>query len=208
MDDIEQRLARLGQQPLRPVSEVQVRADLEAARSARRARRTRRASLAALALVVVAGVGAAVPIVTDHDGSGHGSGEPTTVRLVDYTGAQQPGFTVRTVPAGYVLQGASRGVLAIAAPGDHTSIYSFVHKLVITVEAAAEYPPPRGAAVVVQGHAGAIRSSVDGVTTLEWVDGPHLVQVQEWNDIGLTREQLIAFADGVTVTTAAMDSHG
>lgn len=204
MDDLEQRLARLGQVPIPVVSESQVRADLERARSARRARRTRRASIAGLALVGAAG--AAVVAVTA--GRPDVPAPPTTTHLVAYTGTQEAGFTVTRVPAGYVLQGASRGILAIARADDHTSIDSFAHKIVVTVSKASEYPPPEGTRVVVSGHVGAIATSNDGVTTLEWIEGRRLVQVQEWSDIGLSRDELVAFADGITVTSAATNSHG
>jgi hypothetical protein len=208
VNDVESRLARLGSAPEPSVTDRQVAADLLAGRRASRDRRARRASLAAAGLVGVAAAAAVVVSVAVQHPATPAPAASGGIRLVDYTGEQQPGFTVTSIPQGYVLQGASRGILAIALPDDHSSIDGFEHKIVVTVAEASEYPAPAGDPVTINGNPGAIETAGDGTTTLEWTLGDRLVDVQMWRDIDLTSDQLVTFADGITVTSAAQDSHG
>lgn len=129
MNDVVDRLARLA-----PASapEMDATQDLVRGRTARTRRRTRRAGLAVggLALAVAATYGV---VATGEDPRG------TQIQLVAWTGGQLPGFTVEKVPEGFVLQGASAHVLALAKPGDVSSIDDFEEKLVVMLE--ADEPP-------------------------------------------------------------------
>jgi hypothetical protein len=126
---------------------------------------------------------------------------------VAYTGAQPAGFTVATIPAGYVLQGAQPTTLDIAEPSNHTPIDNFVDKLVVSLQSTDASTPSTGKHVEVNGEAGVITVS-DGVHILTYSDGSHEVQVQTWSNIHLTDDQLVTFADGVSVTSAVQPTHG
>jgi hypothetical protein len=130
-----------------------------------------------------------------------------TTRLVAYTGRQLAGFTVSQVPAGYVLQGAQPTTLDIAEPNDHTSIDSFINKLVVSLQSHDASTPTTGTRVTVNGQPGIITES-DGVRVLTYKDGKYEVDVECWTNIHLTDSQLVAFAEGVTVTSAAQQSYG
>jgi hypothetical protein len=129
------------------------------------------------------------------------------VRLVAYTGAQPAGFTVTEIPAGYVLQGAQPTTLDIARPSNHASIDSFVDKVVVSLQSTDGTTPSTGTKVTVNGQPGVINVQ-DGVHTLSYRDGSHEVQVQAWSNIHLTDDQLVTFADGVTVTSAVQSPKG
>jgi hypothetical protein len=112
------------------------------------------------------------------------------------------------VPSGYVVQGSAPGVLAIAEPDDHSSIYTFVGKLVVTVEEKSDLGTLHGRPVQVGSNAGTIRTGTDGVKTLEYALGDRVVVVQSWKNIALDDQQIIAFAQGITVTSDAQLSSG
>lgn len=128
-----------------------------------------------------------------------------TISLVTYTGAQLPGFVVTQVPEGYVLQGISGSVLAVAEVGDHSPLDTFEGKLVVILD---DHPgPATGDAVTVGGRPGRINVQ-DGTMMRTYDDGSHDITVQAWNTIRLTQAQLVAFANGVTVLPGAEVGHG
>jgi hypothetical protein len=61
--------------------------------------------------------------------------------------------------------------------------------------------------VSVSGHPGRIDDQ-DGVLILTYSDGTHNVEVQAWSNIHLSRDQLVQFAEGVTVLPSAQEGHG
>ena len=64
-----------------------------------------------------------------------------------------------------------------------------------------------GTRVTVNGHPGYLRGS-DSARILEYTDGSHDIVVQDWQNIGLTDDQLVQFASGVTVTAEAQAGRG
>jgi hypothetical protein len=106
-----------------------------------------------------------------------------------------------------VLQGTQPTTLDIAAPDDHTSIDSFVDKLVVSLQSHDATTPTAGTHVVVNGQPGIIDVS-DGVRSLTYKDGKYEVAIQCWSNIHLTDSQLVTFAEGVTVTSAAQQPYG
>ena len=109
------------------------------------------------------------------------------------------------MPRGYVLQGISGSVLDIAESGDHSPLDSFDGKLVVMLN---DYPgAATGTPVSVSGHPGRINDQ-DGVLSLIYSDGTHNVEVQSWSNIHLSRDQLVQFAEGVTVLSSAQEGHG
>jgi hypothetical protein len=206
MHDLNDRLSALGQRPGQVPSPEIVAEDLRRGAAALRRRRARRVSFGAAAAISTLGVSVAV---LGHPSIQHPAPkEPATIStptggeltLVAYHGKQLPGFEVRQIPAGYVLQGSTPSVLAIAEPGDHSSVDDFRRKLVVTVTAATAAERIHGAHVEVDGQPGVIRTGSDGVTMLQYNSGKRLVDVQAWSNLRLTREQVVRFAEGITVT--------
>lgn len=219
MTDVTDRLARLdGAAPGTP-TDATVQTDLARGRAALTRRRRGRVAAAGAALALVAACGYGVTAtLADGDGDGAGEDAPTIARpqgqpaqpaqpdpaiaLVAYRGAQLPGFEVAAVPEGFVLQGADEFTLTVARPGDDSHYLDFRRKLVVSLESrSAPAGEADGEPVTVGGHPGAIRTTT-GATILEYHDGTHEVVVQAWEGIGLTDEQLVEFAEGITVTSS------
>ena len=126
------------------------------------------------------------------------------LELAAYHGPQLPGFSVKRIPKGYVLQGVSGSTLDIAKKGDHSDLNTFVGKIVVGVDSDT---PRTGTPVTVNGRTGHLRSD-DGVMTLTYSDGSHDVVIQSWSTIHISRAQLVQFAEGVTVLPSVQEGHG
>lgn len=204
MNDLISRLSALGAEVGAP-DDATVAADVRRGRRAlRRRRAVRSVTGGALALAVA---GTAVAVHAD-GGSSPEPRDATTdagVHLVDYTGPQQAGFTVDTVPAGFVLQGVKPSVLDITKPGDTSDIDSFVGKIVVMLQSRDVRFRARGMEVSVNGQTGYIHDEPGAATTLEYLDAAgHDVIIQAWDTLGLTDQQLVQLAEGVTVTSDAV----
>lgn len=222
MPDPMTRLAALHDGPPAAVDDAAIASDLRRGRDAlvtRRRRRAGAAGAAALGVVAVSSLSYALAsggssrapqavasrTVVTHASSKATSTSTPAIQLLAYRGRQLPGYTVKQVPSGYVLQGISGSVLDIAESGDHSSLDSFDGKLVVMLN---DYPgPATGTPVSVSGHSGRI-SDQDGVLTLTYSDGTHNVEVQSWSNIHLSDDQLVQFAEGVTVLSSAQVGHG
>jgi hypothetical protein len=229
MPDPMTRLAALHDGPPAAVDDAAIASDLRRGRDARVTRGRRRAGAAgaaALGVVAVSSLSyalasggssrapqAVVPhtvvprtVVRHTPGNATSTSKSTPAfQLMDYRGRQLPGYTVKQVPRGYVLQGISGSVLDIAASGDHSPLDSFDGKLVVMLNDFTG--PTTGTPVSVSGHPGRI-SDQDGVLALTYSDGTHNVDVQSWSNIHLSRDQLVQFAEGVTVLPSAQVGHG
>jgi hypothetical protein len=229
MSDIEQVLARTGRSYDVPPSAEVVEADVRRGRSAvlrRRRRRTIGSSVASTA-AVAAIVGAAIIV----GGPGETGGAPATgpapapaqqpdsvqgkdrgVRLVAYTGEQPDGFFVDLVPEGWYIQDPEHGAysLAIAEEGDTSHPDDYVGKLVVSLLSSSlpQELPDGGVPVEVNGQPGVITDFDETTTaitlTYRYPDGRY-VEVQAWSmaDLGWSNDQLVEFAEGVTVTADA-----
>ena len=222
MPDPMTRLAALHDGPPAAVDDAAIASDLCRGRDARATRRRRRAGAAgaaALGIVAVSslsyalasGDGSRAPqavaphtVVTHTPGNATSTSTPA-IQLLAYNGKQLPGYSVKRVPKGYVLQGISGSVLDIAESGDHSPLDSFDGKLVVMLNDHAG--PATGTPVSVSGHPGRIDDQ-DGVLILTYSDGTHNVEVQSWSNIHLSRDQLVQFAEGVTVLPNAQEGHG
>lgn len=160
-------------------------------------------------------------------GSGHASGSPhkhhagrkrgthhtlPAVRLVAYTGQQPAGFVVQQAPAGWYIQPQDHASysLTIAPDGDTTSPDAFVNKLVVTLLSSSvpQKLPDTGASVQVNGQPGVISDGPPATTlTYRYPDG-RFVQIQAWDNLGWDHDQLVHFAEGVTVTADAKAGSG
>jgi hypothetical protein len=214
MYDVNDRLTALAKRPGPPPSELTIAGDVRRGAAALRRRRARRASVGVAVAISTLGVAVAVlqqptshnPVSKQHATTSKPADGRLT--LIAYHGKQLPGFKVRQIPSGYVLQGSTASVLAIAEPGDHSSVDDFRRKLVVTVTEATANERIHGSPVDVGGHRGAIRTGNDGVTMLQYHAGRRLVNVQAWSNLHLTREQVVKFAEGITVTAHAVNVLG
>jgi hypothetical protein len=236
MSDLINRLAHLHDGVPTGVDDAVVDADLKRAHAALVSRRHRRMAVAgaATAAVVTAGslsyaataghggtrskvadpatptttsasaatTASSAPAATSTSAATHGTAPG--LRLAAYTGAQLPGYTIKTVPAGYVLQGISGSVLDIAAKDDHSDLDTFVGKIVVMLN---DTDITEGKPVSVNGHPAHLDDQ-DGVQLLRYDVGDRHVEVQAWSNVHITADQLITFAEGVTVLPNAEVGHG
>lgn len=205
MDDIITRLADLHDNEPTTASDAVVTDDVRRGRRALGRRRMRIGVAASAATLVAAG--ALTAGLTGNSTASHSSLDSRSIQLVDYTGTQPHGFEVAQVPDGWVLKDSTPDYLDIAVPSDNTDGNVFVNKLVVMLESVDETGAPQGTAVTVNGHPGAIADS-DGTKTLRYSDGKHRVEIQAWSNLHWSNDQLVQFADGVTVTSAAVAGRG
>jgi hypothetical protein len=138
--------------------------------------------------------------------------QPTArIRLVAYTGAQPPGYMVTVIPAGWVIQGSNPYALVIApvnAPNKDPDV--FVGKLFVgqgafdvSGSSAQGWVP-----VHITGRT-AYYSVQDATAGLEIEKTPSdWLTVQAPTSLGWTKQQMIAFALGVTILPTAQEGNG
>lgn len=134
------------------------------------------------------------------------------VRLVAYTGTQPPGYTVKDIPDGWVIQGSTSYLLTIAPANDpDKSPDSFLGKLVVSWESVGANSA-NGQPVTVAGRPGYYsEQNADGVLTqtLIWKDTKgRWISVEAAAALGWNETALAKFAAGVTVTSTAKPSLG
>lgn len=129
-------------------------------------------------------------------------------RLLTYQGPQADGFRIASIPEGFKLrvQASDAQHLILARDGDTSSSDVYVDKLVVFRRSESDQGSP-GDPVNVNGQAGGIRSD-DASTTITFkVDGLWL-QAQSWSTVGLTKTQLVKFAEGVTISGKPSPTYG
>jgi hypothetical protein len=136
----------------------------------------------------------------------------TRVKLVAYTGAQPPGYVVKEIPAGWVIQGSNSYNLVIAPAGDpDKSPDSFLGKLLVTQEDfdTAGAASTGWAAVTADGHPGYYNPSQGGTASLVIRQAPgRWLLVQAPVELGWSQQQLTQFTLGVTILAGATPGHG
>ncbi|WP_458682575.1 hypothetical protein [Prescottella equi] len=210
--NVSERLARL-QIAVPAIGEEVVSQDIERGHAALKRTRTRRRAIGggfAFAIAVAALIGSNMIVDAEGrdqltaDGVQTGVNEAApAVQLVAYAGAQPPGFTLASIPNGFVVQGAAPDFLTLARPGDGTAAESFVDKVVVMLKSKDATGPGPGTAVTVNGHPGVI-SDGGGARLLRYSDGSNHLVLQAWDSIGLTDAQLVALAEGVAVTSESI----
>jgi hypothetical protein len=217
MNDLIDRLANLGHTPTGPPPVAAIEADVARGRAALRRRRLK-VGTSMLSLAVVVGGGVAWFTSGDSNGKPHSPTvatptAPLKVKLVDYVGQEPPGFHIGVIPQGYGLdlQASTPYEVVIAPTGDSDkSPDSFVGKVAITAEDASEYgglSSLGSQSVTIGGNPGRIGD--DGTATQVWRQiGSIIVDVQCWDSIGLTHDQIVNFASSVSTTPQLQLSHG
>ncbi|GAA2531404.1 hypothetical protein [Winogradskya humida] len=154
--------------------------------------------------------------------------------LVAYKGKQPAGFTVDKVPDGWFIQASDEGALVIAPEDPSTPVddpwrgpsaqqpvkpsvapledpESFVGKIVVFLQSKDQGAPEGGKKVKVGDADGVLVGDPAGSdgTTL-WIEQPNKIyaQVQFWQKIGLTADQMVEFGAGVHVHKGAVQGVG
>lgn len=228
MTDVTDGLAELGKHLPQAPSEDTVATDLARGRAARRHRRLRLGSAVSVTALVIGGAAGYLSVAGQSTaGQHHGVAsvpakiQPGTtaspavkIRLADYSGRQPQGFTVASVPQGFHLQiqASNANAFILAPPGTDKDPDSFIGKLVVTAEAGSDlghWQSFGDRSVTVHGSQARLGDQKGSATQL-WFGVGHgvVVDVQVWDTIGLTDQQLIEFANGVTTTSALQLAHG
>lgn len=197
-------------------------ADFSIEETALLARRTRRRMLAGVPMAAAAAAAVALAVAPNavggrpaHPAAGAGRHSTGAIRLVAYTGAQPPGYTVKVIPAGWVVQGGNPYALVIApanaANGDPDV---FLGKLFVGQESfdpagasaqgwAPADAPGHTAYYSVQNADGTKTAGlVVKVTSSDWL------VVQAPTSLGWTEQQMIQFGLGVTILSTAQEGKG
>jgi hypothetical protein len=163
-------------------------------------------------------------------GSSTATSQTPNVQLAAYTGPQPAGFRVSTVPAGWRITSSDDYSFVVAPPGVTTASSaavpargghkvsdagSYVGKLVVMLQGLSELPSgSQVTKVTIHGEAGQLGFAEGGTgkSRYEWLIFPdasgHKILVQFPASLGLTRAQIVRFAEGITVTRAAKTAAG
>ena len=185
------------------------------------ARRTRRRMLGAVAgVATAAAVAVAVgvaPTATPRPShpAAVGRQNSTGIRLVAYTGTQPPGYTVKEIPAGWVIQGSNSFSLVIAPKNTpNKNPDAFIGKLVVMQEAfdTSGASAQGWAPVHAAGHAAYYSVQLaDGTKTAGLVikEAPgRWLLVQTPTSLGWSKQQMVQFGLGITVLPTAQEGKG
>ncbi|MBM9503118.1 hypothetical protein [Actinacidiphila acididurans] len=211
-----------------PIDPAVVEADVARGRRALVGRRRR---LVGSGVVAVAAT--AVMAVTVSMGGQSGSGTQSEARstaagrqssvrveLASYHGAQPAGFEVRTVPQGWKVVSSTPYAFLAVPPGTDTSTIvargaaaqgGFDRGIAVTLTGDAQFPAnEQPEKVNVDGRTGELGATQDKrAMWLMWSDAAgHRLQVQVPDKLGLTKQQIVNFADGVTATGKATTGKG
>jgi hypothetical protein len=202
----------------------------------RRRRRRIACSSAAVAAVAAVAVGATqlgasapAPVAKEPAATS----QTSRVRLVAYTGAQPVGFKVSTVPAGWTVVSSDRTAFVVAPPGakvthhrprrpaasvqdpDGQGGVSFEGRIAVMLQGMSRLPSRSPVTkVTVNGKQGllGLADGGDAATRAAWLIFPdgagHQVLVQVPRSLGLTDDQIVRFAQGITVTGEAQPAAG
>lgn len=137
--------------------------------------------------------------------------------LAAYTGAQPAGFTVDAVPVGWRVVSSNSAEFLIVPPGTDTSsvvrpgAVRLASGIAVLLQGDHRLPSDSPVATVtVHGKAAQLGFTMDKAA--QWLIFPdstgHKVLVQVPTTLGLTTDQIVLFADGITVTSAAKPAMG
>ena len=135
-----------------------------------------------------------------------------SIELVSYKGDQPKGFILDKVPDGWEVQGVDAGVLTLAPIGiADQEMHSFQGKVAVMLQSVDEHGAPNGKKVKVgkyTGYLGKYQDQTTGFNLLVDRGKEPRLQIQVWDDLGWTGDQVVEFAAGITVTKDAQPGHG
>ena len=213
MTDIDTILNAVAPDSVRPEPGV-VDSDLARGRAALATARRRRVRRGATAGVAALALAAVVVVVVTNSSSTSPAGPHIGphIQLVDYTGAQLPGFKVTEIPQGWHLSTSNSVALLITpddgSAGDDPDV--FVGKLAVLVRSDDQHGLGPGTAETVNGQPARYQPDSGGgvaMLTFTTADG-HGVNVQVPASLRWTPDQVTAFAAGVTVVGRLGHTHG
>lgn len=205
----------------------QIEADLTRGRRALRRRRvTQGAAGSAFAVAAVAAAlafattGTTAPVTGNPQAAppATATGAPAVetpaagIQLVAYKGAQPKGFKLDKVPDGWEIQGVDAGVMTLAPIGiKDQEMHSFEGKVAVMLQSRDETGTPEGKKVTVGENTGVLgkyEDQKDGWNLLVDRGSEPRLQVQVWDGLGWTADQVVEFAAGITVTKDAQQGVG
>ncbi len=136
-------------------------------------------------------------------------GQKPHIRLAAYDGPQLAGFNVSEVPEGWHLSTSTQFALLITPDGSNDKDPNvFVDKLAVLTSSRDQQGLGPGTPVTVNGQAGRVRTD-DGTLMLDY-DAPNGfgIDIQAPASLGWTSDQIVQFAEHVTVTGNAVHSVG
>ncbi|WP_250004573.1 hypothetical protein [Actinoplanes sp. M2I2] len=203
-----------------------VAADVARGRHAVTRRRRRHLTLSGAAVAVVAAVtvGAAqLPGGPATDtGAGVVTAQATPMRLVAWTGEQPKGFTVRSVPDGWRVISDDASSFVVAPPGQGVTepqpgqAFSVVDRIAVSLQGLSRFGADHKVRTVdingEQGRLGFAQESEGKASDMRWLmftdPSGRRVLVQIPASANLPDDQLVAFAEGITVTDQALEIGG
>jgi hypothetical protein len=235
MSNIDTILKTAVPEAVRPAPEV-IDADLARGRAAlataRRRRNYQRVFLGSVALAaagtaaVIVGTSGSIPAASAPSPASRGNAQvkitprtpgttPTKaathprIELVAYTGAQLPGFTVRQVPEGWHLSTSTPTALLITPDGSaNNDPDAFLGKLAVLTSSIDQQGLGSGDPVTVDGQPGRV-SEQSGILMLTYNSPSGFgVNVQAPDSLHWSDTQIVDFAEGVQVTSAAVHTKG
>ena len=233
MTTLRDQLADLAGSPGEPTT-VQADADLARGRAALRRRRVLQSATGSALVVAVAAAAVGLTSGTGPAGSAPQAGATVAAttaaagkasfELVSYTGKQPAGFSVDKVPAGWEVQGVTEGFMTLAPVGAKprnsavpqgdvadTDANSFVGAVMLQSVDEHGKMPGKPEKVTVGDKTGYFvkrPGTGDGITLfIKQPNGINL-EIQVWDGIGWSRDQIVEFAAGVHVNPNAQQGRG
>jgi hypothetical protein len=201
------------------VSEDMVQQDLARGRAAAAHAHRKQAWVAGgvggFALAVIVAGGAILPSLHAGTAPQAGSADTTVghqitaepaMRLVSYTGTQPDGYHLGKIPAGFTVETSDQHNLILAPTGTPAASTSdgmvdYTGKVVISQQGSFTYTKDkREVTINAKPALIAQANGPDGATEVQFVTDGHTVNIQVWNTIKLTDQQIIDFAQNITVT--------
>ncbi|MEV5721415.1 hypothetical protein AB0L41_46800 [Amycolatopsis mediterranei] len=166
-------------------------------------------AVAAAAAVAVGTVGLGHGGQTVEAGQGTAKQQTASVQLAAYTGAQPAGFTVATIPAGWHVASSTSYAFVVTPPG--ADYRNYTSGIAVMLQGQSRLPSDSPVTnVTINGKAG-----VQGLTRgkkAQWLifsdAAGHQVLVQVPSHLGLSNDQIVRFAQGITVTGQAQTAGG
>ncbi|GAA1583450.1 hypothetical protein [Actinoplanes couchii] len=166
-----------------------------------------------LAVAVAASVGV---------GQYGGSAGPSPLELVAYTGEQPAGFQVSTVPDGWRVVSSDESAFVVEPPAraerpeDALGGVNYHGRIVVMLQGGSHFPEESPVETVdVNGRSGKLGHPLEApgeLSDTRWLFFPDAagksVNVQVPGDVGLSDEQLVDFAEGITVTGDVVEIKG
>jgi hypothetical protein len=225
MMNLQDGLARIAGPGAEPTRE-QVVADLARGQKALRRRRTMQAAagsaftVAAIAAAFAFAAGSPAATTTPEakapiTSTATSGAKAPVFELKAYKGKQPDAFTVAQVPAGYEVQGVTDSSLTVGPEGmADKDPNSFVGKVAVMLQSVDEHGKMPGTPekVKVGDQEGLFvkRPGTDGDGISLFIKQPSgmNLEIQVWDGVGWTRDQIVAFAEGVTVNANAKPGRG